>query len=315
MDALVQDPLFYWLAWAIATLIGLVVGWSLRAALYEKPIIEAYERSEQDRNALARLYSQVRDQHDLKDADLKRMSLEIGQLRQQLSVFEIERATWAATAQAEAAKLAKAQAEATFYAEKIQFLEEQVNGLRGRNAETGKEIARLHEELNAWKVLNRDFNGMLSQMRTLEETTSALEAERTQLQQQLDAARIEIENLQLEVLRKRSYGEMTEKATTASAPSSRNILAGPAQAAHSGRQGQADGDHADDLKIINGIMPFAEQQLYALGIYTFAQISQWDDATISAVAEALGLSPRQIIEEDWVGQARHLMAGPPKVQS
>ena len=35
-------------------------------------------------------------------------------------------------------------------------------------------------------------------------------------------------------------------------------------------------------------MPFAEQQLYALGIYTFAQISQWDDATISAVAEALG---------------------------
>ncbi|MCC7507230.1 MAG: hypothetical protein IT259_18130 [Saprospiraceae bacterium] len=313
MDALVQDPLFYWLAWAIATLIGLVVGWSLRAALYEKPILEAYERSEQDRNALARLYSQVRDQHDLKEADLKRMSLEIGQMRQQLSAFEIERATWTASAQAEAAKLAKAQAEAAFYAEKIQFLDAPLGNLRSRNAEHGKEIARLHEELNAWKVLNRDFNGMLRQVRTLEETTSALEAERSQLQQQLDAARIEIENLQLEVLRKRSYSEFSEKAATASAPTSRNILAGPAQAA--GRQGQSDGDHADDLKIINGIMPFAEQQLYALGIYTFAQISQWDDATVAAVAEALGLSPRQIIEEDWVGQARHLMAGPPKVQS
>ncbi len=307
MDALVQDPLFYWLAWAIATLIGLVVGWSLRAALYEKPILEAYERSEQDRNALARLYSQVRDQHDLKEADLKRMSLELGQLRQQLSAFEIERATWSSSAQAEAAKLAKAQAEAAFYAEKISFLEENLGILRKRNAEHGDEIARLHEELNAWKVLHRDFNGMLRQVRTLEETTAALETERTQLQQQLDAARIEIENLQLEVLRKRSYHDFSEKANTA-APSSRNILVGPAQPANAP-------DHADDLKIINGIMPFAEQQLYALGIYTFAQISQWDDATVTAVAEALGLSPRQILEEDWVGQARHLLAGPPKVQS
>lgn len=302
-----QDPLFYWLAWAIATLIGLVVGWSLRAALYEKPILEAYERSEQDRNALARLYSQVRDQHDLKEADLKRMSLELGQLRQQLSAFEIERATWTSSAQAESAKLAKAQAEAAFYAEKISFLEEQVSNLRSRNTEHSAEIARLHEELNAWKVLHRDFNGMLRQVHTLEETASALETERTQLQQQLDGARIEIENLQLEVLRKRGYHDHAEKADAA-APSSRNILVGPAQPAIAP-------DHADDLKIINGIMPFAEQQLYALGIYTFAQISQWDDATVAAVAEALGLSPRQILEEDWVGQARHLLAGPPKVQS
>lgn len=307
MDALVQDPLFYWLAWAIATLIGLVVGWSLRAAWYEKPILEAYERSEQDRNALARLYSQIRDQHDLKDADLKRMSLELGQLRQQLSAFEIERATWAASAQAEAAKLAKAEAEAAFYAEKINFLEEQLGTLRTRNADHGHELARLHEELNAWKVLHRDFNGMLTQMRALEETTAALEAERTQLQQQLDAARMEIENLQLEVLRKRGYHDPAEKSDSA-APGSRNILVGPAQPA-------ATPDHADDLKIINGVSPFAEQQLYALGIFTFSQISQWDDATVAGVAEALGLPPGQILEEDWVGQARYLVAGPPKVQA
>lgn len=307
MDDLVQDPLFYWLAWAIATLIGLVVGWSLRAALYERPILDAYERSEQERNALARLYSQVRDQHELKEADLKRMSIELGQLRQQLSVFEIERATWAASAQAEAAKLAQAQAEATFYAEKIGFLEEQLAALRHRNADHGHELARLHEELNAWKVLHRDFNGLLGQVRALEETTAALESERTQLQQQLDAARIEIENLQLEVLRKRSYQDHAEKATAAAPTGSRGGLVGPAQPA------AANPDHADDLKIINGITPFAEQQLYALGIFTFDQISQWDDATVTAVAEALGLPPGQILEEDWVGQARHLLAGPLKV--
>lgn len=307
MDALVQDPLYYWLIWAIATLIGLYVGWSLRAAWYERPVVEAFERSEQDRNALARLYSQIRDQHELKDADLKRMSLELGQLRQQLSAYDIERATWSSSAQAEAARLAKAQAEASFYAEKISFLEEQLGVLRDRNSQHGQELTRLHEELNAWKVLHRDFNTMLGQVRSLEETTTALEAERTQLQQQLDAARIEIENLQLEVLRKRSYTDYSEKADAA-APSSRNILVGPAQPAHMP-------DHADDLKIINGITPFAEQQLYALGIFTFAQLSQWDDATVTAVAEALGLPPGQLLEEDWVGQARYLLAGPPKVQA
>lgn len=308
MDALVQDPLFYWLAWAIATLIGLVVGWALRAALYERPILEAYERSEQERNALARLYSQVRDQHELKEADLKRMSLELGQLRQQLSTFEIERATWAASAQAEGAKLAKAQAEASFYAEKIGFLEEQLGVLRHRNSEHGQELVRLHEELNAWKVLHRDFNGLLGQVRALEETTAALESERTQLQQQLDAARIEIENLQLEVVRKRSYQDHAEKANAAAPTGSRGGLVGPAQPA-------ATPGHADDLKIINGITPFAEQQLYALGIFTFDQVSQWDDGTVAAVAEALGLPPGQILEEDWVGQAQHLLAGPPKVQA
>ena len=64
MDALIQDPLMYWLIWTIATVIGIALGWSLRASWRERAIQQLYEQSEQERASVAHLYNQLKNQHD-----------------------------------------------------------------------------------------------------------------------------------------------------------------------------------------------------------------------------------------------------------
>lgn len=300
MQALLQDSGFYWLLWLIASLFGFLVGWTLRAAWREKAILEAYERSEQERNSLAHLYSQLRAQHDQKTAEAKKLTLEIAQLRHQTAAYELEKALSASTAQADAARLEKAQADAAHFAEKLQLLAEQAEYLRTRNTQLSNEVSHLQEELLGWKTLHRDFSVMLRQLQSLENNSTALQEERDQLQLQLDAARIEIENLQLALLRRSAGLAETPKSAADAAASDRHAFAVPTHPTELPA-------NADDLKLINGITPFAEQQLHSLGIFTLAQISQWDDEVVNAVSAALGLPAAQIRQEDWVGQARHLL--------
>ena len=120
--------------------------------LPEREIARALARSEQDRNALARLFAQIRDQNELREADLKKATLELTNLRQEVSRYELEKAVSASTQQANAARLEKAEAQVVHYSEKIRFLEEQLFTLRQRNENLQAELTKLHEEINAWRV-------------------------------------------------------------------------------------------------------------------------------------------------------------------
>lgn len=64
----------------------------------------------------------------------------------------------------------------------------------------------------------------------------------------------------------------------------------------------------DDLKQIKGIGPKLEEVLRAEGVTGFAQIAAWDEAEIDRFAERLGRLGRRIRSDDWVGQARALVA-------
>jgi predicted flap endonuclease-1-like 5' DNA nuclease len=188
------------------------------------------------------------------------------------------------------ARLEKSEATTAQFAQKIAAMELVAGNLRQQNAELTAELNRMQEELDAWQVLYDDFLVVQQKLVRFEQISTALESERTLLRQQLDAARIEIENLQLELVQQKAFTPQKQSSS------------------HSDRKGgPAAPENTDDLKIINGITPYAEQQLYALGIYTFTQISHWDDDSIIAFAKALGISPGKIYQEDWVGQARHLV--------
>lgn len=67
-------------------------------------------------------------------------------------------------------------------------------------------------------------------------------------------------------------------------------------------------DGGDDLKRIKGIGPKNEDQLNALGIFTFAQIAAWSPANVEWVEGYLSF-PGRIGREDWIGQARELLGG------
>lgn len=66
----------------------------------------------------------------------------------------------------------------------------------------------------------------------------------------------------------------------------------------------------DALQEIDGIGQFMEQQLNQLGIYTYEQISLFDNAFISTLSEALDFPASVIHEKEWVAQAKSKLIKP-----
>ena len=65
----------------------------------------------------------------------------------------------------------------------------------------------------------------------------------------------------------------------------------------------------DDLTRIKGIGPKLETTLRSLGISSFQQIAEWDEATVERVDAQLGRFQGRIRRDHWVEQARFLSAG------
>jgi len=60
------------------------------------------------------------------------------------------------------------------------------------------------------------------------------------------------------------------------------------------------------LQSINGIGPFIEQKLNAIGIYHFNQIADLKEDQIHLINDLIELAPGHIINDDWVTQAKKL---------
>ncbi|OIN57418.1 hypothetical protein [Arsenicibacter rosenii] len=69
------------------------------------------------------------------------------------------------------------------------------------------------------------------------------------------------------------------------------------------RIGRASSLEADDLKAINGIGPFLERKLNAIGIYTFQQVANFSKQDIDKINEIIEFFPGRIDRDNWVGQA------------
>lgn len=65
-------------------------------------------------------------------------------------------------------------------------------------------------------------------------------------------------------------------------------------------------DEVDDLRRISGIGPKMEATLHELGIFTFEQIADWDEANVEWVSSYLAFKGR-IARERWVEQARAII--------
>jgi len=280
---LILDPTFRLIIFSIFVVIGVIIGWTLRANYPEREVKRALERTEQEKSTLARLYAHLRNQHDLREADFKRADNELKTLRVAAAQIREEKSTTTSNEQAYLARTEKAEANAARFAQRMSELDTQNRQLSTRNQQLDQELARLQEELTAWHVLYNDFKAMQQRLLAFEQNAAKLEAERNQLFQQLSAARTELETLQTELLAQANR-----------------------QTASRSRKGNL-ARQADDLKTIRGISPLAEQQLFALGIQTLEQVSRWDDDMVIATAKKLGISPGKIFQEDWVGQAQHLL--------
>ena len=72
------------------------------------------------------------------------------------------------------------------------------------------------------------------------------------------------------------------------------------------RIGTADPDEADDLQKIIGIGPYTEEKLNTIGIYTFEQISRFNESDIELITELIQFFPDRIKNDQWVSKAKML---------
>lgn len=297
MGDIFADPVLFGLLWAIAVLAGVLIGWNLRAYWPERKMARLLERTTQERNALARLYTQIKHRYELREADLRKTSIEVTTLREQVDAYESERTFLLATAQANTARMEQAEANAAQWSERLPELEAEAEHLRAENEKLEAALSQINGQINAWKTLHKGFADLQQQLRELEAKNSALEMERRLLREQLTIARTEIEQQHQELTRISS--QLQQYSDTHSAPSS------------DGDSGPTDTPGIpDDLLRIHGITDEYAGRLHGVGIFSFVQISEWEVDDLVAIAKVLGIDPIQIVKEDWVGQAQVLVAGP-----
>jgi predicted flap endonuclease-1-like 5' DNA nuclease len=286
MNNLLQDDTFFWLLWTVFTAAGVLLGWTLRASTTEKRVRFSLRQIEQEKNTLARLYTHIKHQHDLREADFKRVSLELSHLQLYIQQLEEEKASVIPEGPDLAASAEIAEERAARLTEKLEALDALTDTLRIRNTDLNIQLEKAREELAEWDNFYNDYRSMQQRLTEYERMSRTLEMERDLLAERLLAAKSEAETLQRELVR---VSALAEKNT-----------------ARTRRGGRALPENTDDLKVIRGITPVAEQKLISLGVFTFEQISQWDDDAVIAFARALGMSPGKLFQEDWVGQARYL---------
>ncbi|MFA6403493.1 MAG: hypothetical protein WCX31_18010 [Salinivirgaceae bacterium] len=73
------------------------------------------------------------------------------------------------------------------------------------------------------------------------------------------------------------------------------------------RIGVAKLSDANDLTIISGIGGWINEKLNALDIYTFLQISKFNDVDVEMVTEAIEFFPGRIERDEWIMQAKELV--------
>jgi len=73
------------------------------------------------------------------------------------------------------------------------------------------------------------------------------------------------------------------------------------------RIGISQKDKADDLTQIIGIGGWIQEKLYALDIFTYKQISNFNNEDILTVTDAIEYFPKRIERDEWVAQAIELL--------
>lgn len=102
-------------------------------------------------------------------------------------------------------------------------------------------------------------------------------------------------------------GKKPSKKAAAKKPEAK-AEAKPAEAKAEAPKTETKAAGADDLKKISGVGPALEKKLHDLGITSFKQIAEFTPEQIADVDDKLNFKGR-IERDDWLGQAKTLMAG------
>ena len=174
-----------------------------------------------------------------------------------------------------------------------------------------EEQARLRGEIDKMELEREDLAGQFKRIssswdKRYSDLESTYQSERNRYQEyetnfrrDLDLARSESEGLRNEMAGMRSAAAISKLD-----PKLRAHMEGYQSRINWGRIGRYTSGSPDDLQKIKGVGPFLEEKLNALGIFTFRQISNFNEEDMDMVNEAIKFFPGRIKRDGWVRQAK-----------
>lgn len=329
------DSLSFLIFMLCSFLIGFITGWVLyggRARRYKKEARKL--KSELD--GLHAEQSVLKEQLELKEADLVKAEREAEEAMHLARTVEAEKAALSADLDNAHEAMEALNTKIHSYNNSIDDLNNQILGLKARNNQLNVDIERESEAMNQLAQMQSSYNASLSRMAAVEKKLESILGENAALKSELDTVKSSTEELRTSTAELRSSTEelkssTEELAAIASAPViiERNVVSEvPAEKeleeeivevptnnnartlvmeAIGTKIPAATPDEKDDLTLIKGVGTFIEEKLNGLGIYTYEQISQFDEDMIEKVTAGIEFFPGRINRDDWVGQASRLM--------
>ncbi len=272
----------------LALLGAYLIGWFFTRLYYRKKLKRQREEIIEKDKMLSELnirHESLESELDLKTADLKKAELALEHVNRDLQALSLDKESWLQVQQE---------------------LQSEIERLQTQLAAAETEEVDLDELSNNNEIVDgsttkNNFNQFEMLLRETEKRMAALES-RVQYLESEEQNVIIVEADDLEDIEEGDEDESDYFTLTRVEEAKKIINEKLGENIHKSTLAEKD-----DLKKINGIGPFIEQKLNALGIYTFKQVSQFDPPFIQSLTEAIQFFPGRIERDDWVGQAKKLL--------
>lgn len=280
----------------LAFLFGMAIGFILRT----KKVRLLKKELKDKKKELAELRAEheaQQEQLELKDVELKKANFELEESAAKLKRLDDDKEELYKELYSINSQLEKSQASNKTYEATIEDLNNQLLGLKTKNDQLVAEMDTEDELVNDMAEVQSIYNATRHRLEAFDEKLSRLEGENQSL-------RVELEEI-------KSSNTLSSEIVFTEAEPSREPQEDPAlnmtsNEAVLGGKIIIEEREKDDLTLINGIGPFLEKQLNESGIYTFEQISQFDEKRIEEVTAEIGFFQGRIERDNWVAQAAKL---------
>lgn len=314
----------------IAYLLGLWTAWLIWGRLASRRRQTAL-RLESELNAQKAEYQVLNEQYQQKELDFNNVSSELVHVHTQVKDAENEvrqMHNQLLTLKDENINL---QTDIDTYLKKIDTLDNQLISLQTKNIQLNEEIEETADSMHNLAAVQSSYNATRDRLQAVEEKIALLVGENQNLKVELKSIKNNSTNHSTDQTASNDNYDNNVIVDSAIVPPTtpnkfvstnendeeeddeqeEEVDAAAARLAIQNAIGPkikaATADEKNDLEKINGIGSFIESKLNDLGIYTYEQISQWDDPMIEAVTTAIEFFPGRIKRDDWVGQAKKLM--------
>lgn len=325
-----EDGIFFLASLLICFLIGWLVGWLIRGGAVARHRKEAakWKASHEELNTK---YNALREEFDLKEADLIKARREAEEARAISSSLQAEKDKWQSDLDSALEESVRFQASLSAHQATIEDLNNQIVGLKTQNAElqtgsgsgvlssaqtvdqtaTLEKLNELEAKLNALSTESSGSDEAAAErLAALEEKVNSLASENENLKEQLANVPVAAPSGNGSSNGDDIYAappetaavEKGESVALSSVSARDDIMAAAGTAWPTAKESEKD-----DLTRIKGVGSFLEKKMNGLGIYTYEQLSKFTPEWTERLTTAIEFFPGRIERDDWVGQAARLM--------